>query len=166
MKKILVAACLVVLGVALAQAGDKSAAAGADKMAAAKAEMEKCAVCKVMAPHMDEFGPVMTMEVVNLNDGVALMHGVSDPKLVDKFHAVGAEMMKAGEATASMTPEQAKAGLCSFCYEINSVMGAGAKMSYGDTKTGDVMILTSSDAAMLQRLQALGAQCAAMAASM
>ncbi len=131
-------------------------------MAAMKAEMEKCTVCKLMVPHMEEFGASMTMEVVNLNDGVAFMHGVSDPKLVAKFHAVGAEMHKAGAATASWTPEQAKGGLCSFCQEMHSVMSAGAKMSHGETKTGDVMILTSSDPAVLQRLQGLGAKCAAM----
>lgn len=167
LKKILAGACLVALGSALALAGDeKKMAAGADPMAQAKAEMAKCTVCKVMAPHLDTFGPAMTMEVVHLNDGVAIMHGVSDPALVAKFHAVGAEMHKAGEACASMTDEQAKASLCSFCYEMHSCMNAGAKMSAGNTKTGDMMIMTSSDAAMQQRLRELGAKCEAMAAQM
>ena len=124
------------------------------------------AVCKNMATHWDELAPVTTMEVVKLNDGIAMIHGVSDPAKVAKFHADCKLASTAGEATIAWSDEQAKTQLCEFCQEIRSAMKSGAKMSSGPTKLGDIMILTSSDPAVQTKLSALGDKCAAMSASM
>lgn len=161
----------VLLCTGIAAAGDTHAeAAGqpdaAAKMTAMKAEMMKCSVCKTLAPHMDELGPVMTWDIARLNDGIALMHGVSDPALVEKYHAVGAEMHKAGEGCMAMTDEQAKTQLCSFCQEVRSLVKAGATFSVGNTKMGDVMVFTSKDPALLQRINDLGTKCESQMASM
>jgi hypothetical protein len=75
-------------------------------------------------------------------------------------------MNKAGEACMTMTDEQAKTGLCEFCQEFRGVMKAGAKMSHGETKTGDVMVLTSSDPALKARLDGMATKCELMMASM
>ena len=108
----------------------------------------------------------MKMEVAKLNDGIALMHSVTDPAKAATFHAVGKEMGTAGEACIAMTDEQAKTQLCEYCQGIRSVMKAGAKMSQGNTKMGDIMVLTSSDPAVQSQISALGEKCAMMAASM
>jgi Flp pilus assembly secretin CpaC len=119
-----------------------------------------------MAPHIDTFMPIMTMDVAKLNDGVMMMHGVSDPSKAAEFHAVCAQMSKAGEATMTMTDEQAKAELCMFCQGIRTAMKSGAKMSQGETKLGDVMVMTSADAAVQAQLFALADQCQMMSEMM
>lgn len=166
LKKLTAAACMLTLAAGVAFAGAPAAKgaapAGAEKMAAMKAVMMKCAVCKHMAAHLDEIGP-MTMDVANLNDGVALMHGVKNPAKADAFHAACRETETAGEAAMSMTDEQAKTDLCAMCQDIHTAMKAGAKMSIGDTANGNVMVLTSSDPAVQKTLTGLGEKCAMMA---
>lgn len=173
---ILICICILALATGLAWAGDaakakakaEGAAAhshGADA-AAMHAEMMKCAVCKNMAPHMETFMPIMTMDVAKLNDGVMMMHGVSDPSKAAEFHALCAQMSAAGEATMKMTDEQAKTELCSFCQGIRSAMKSGAKMSQGQTKLSDVMVMTSADPAVQTQLFALADQCAMMSEMM
>lgn len=162
-KKILAGACTVLLAMAIAHAGDTmKTGAASEHMQKMKAEMANCTVCKAMVPHLDSLGPVMTMEVANLNDGVAIMHGVSDPAKTAEFHTMSAEMHKNGQACMTMTDEQAKTGLCSMCQEMRATMKAGAKMSAGNTKTGDIMVLTSSDPALKTRIDAIGEKCAMM----
>jgi len=139
--------------------------ASAEKMQAMKAEMMKCAVCKNFAAHMDEIGP-MKAEVVKLNDGVAMIHSVSDPSKLPVYRAACEATHKAGEASMNLTDEQASTQLCSMCQDIRSAMKAGAKMSVGNTKMGDMMILTSSDPAVQTKLSALATKCEMMAASM
>jgi hypothetical protein len=132
-----------------------------------KAEMMKCFVCKHIAMHMDEIGP-MGMESVKLNDGVAISHWVkgNDPKRITAFHAACSEANAAGQASMSMTDEQARTQLCEFCQSIRSAAKAGALLSFGETHSGDIMVLTSSDPAVGGQLAALQQKCAMMAASM
>jgi hypothetical protein len=173
-RKILVVSCLLALCVGVAVAGDahktatKGAAAAATKMTSdqIQAEMMKCDVCKHMAPHMKELGPVMTMDMATLNDGVAFMHGVSDPAVLDKYRKVSAEMHVAGEACMDYTDAQAKTQLCGMCQGIRTAMNSGAKMSMGPTKLGDVMVITSEDPAVQKQLADLGKMCEMMMASM
>ena len=187
LRKFLVTTCVLALGIAIAWAGEtatkaapaataKTATASAaktapkastaDMMQSVKAEMMKCAVCKNMAAHLDELGPVMTMDVAKLNDGVAIIHGVSDPTKAALFHASCEATHAAGQACMTMTDEQAKTQLCPFCQEMRAAIKAGAKMSAGETKTGDVMVLTSSDPAVQAKIGELAAKCAMIAESM
>ncbi len=165
-KKVLTAALFVVLAFALVWAGDKKAANTA-QMDAMKAEMMKCAVCKNVAMNMDEIGP-MGMEAAKLNDGLAIRHWVksADAKKVAAFHTACNAANQAGQTTLSWTDEQAKTDLCQFCQDMRTAMKAGAHMSYGDTKNGSMMILTSSDPAVQAQLGTLHEKCAMMAASM
>jgi hypothetical protein len=123
-----------------------SAPAGHPDMAEMKADFAKCMICKNMVPHADTLFPVMNMEIVKLNDGVALVHTVSDPAQVATYHAMHDAMAKAGEASMALTDEQAKTQLCGFCNEIRGLMKAGASMHIGPTKNGDIMAITSADA--------------------
>ncbi|HXF48171.1 MAG TPA: hypothetical protein VNL73_01940 [Verrucomicrobiae bacterium] len=165
-KKVLTAALFVILAIGLVWAGDKKAAGNA-QMEQMKAEMMKCAVCKNVAMHMDEIGP-MGMEAAKLNDGLAIRHWVksSDAAKVAAFHAACNAANKAGEATLGWSDEQAKTDLCQFCQDMRTAMKAGAHMSYGDTKNGSVMVLTSSDPGVQTQLTTLHEKCAMMAASM
>ena len=87
--RILVPALLLLLVSGLALAGDPAhKATGADAkahMEMMKAEMMKCAVCKNMAAHMDEYGATMKTEVIKTNNGMAMMHMVTDPKQVGRL---------------------------------------------------------------------------------
>jgi len=131
--------------------------------AAMKAEMAKCAVCKNMVAHFDELAPVMTMEVVNLDNGVVINHEVTDPSKVALFQSTCDAMSKAGEASMKMTDAQAKTELCSVCQEMRSAGKAGARFSKGKTKTGDMMVMTSDDPKVQAQLTALAQKCAMMA---
>ena len=174
LRKMLVVSCCMVLSVGVAVAGDvhktvtKGATASATKMTSDQitAEMMKCDVCKHMAPHMKELGPVMTRDMATLNDGVAFMHGVSDPAVLQKYRTVSAEMHAAGEACMDYTDAQAKSQLCGMCQGIRSAMKSGARMSVGPTKMGDVMVITSEDPAVQKQIADVGKMCEMMMASM
>jgi len=167
MKRLIAAACVLALACSAVWAGDPAKDAASKPMSAQhaemmKAEMMKCAVCKHMAAHLDEIGPIQT-DVVKLNDGFAQIHNVPPAKAA-ALHAACDEMSKAGEASLSMTDEQAKTQLCPMCQGIRDAMKAGAHMSQGKTKTGDMMVLTSTDPKVQSQIVALGDKCAMMAA--
>jgi hypothetical protein len=156
MKRILAVICMLMLCTS-AWAGD---AAKGKQMETMKAEMMKCAVCKHIAMHMDEIGPIQT-EVIHLNDGMAMTHTVA-PEKMSVFQAASAECSKAGMASMSLTEEQAKTQLCPLCQGIRSAVKAGATLSQGNTKNGDIMVLTSSDPKTQMQLTDLGQKCAMM----
>ncbi len=167
-KKLTLVALVLVVACAVAFAGDtKMGMDGKSMMDAMKSEMMKCTVCKHMAMHMDEFGPI-GMEAVKLNDGTVLSHWVKseDAKKIAAYHAAYDEMGKAAEGCASMTDEQAKTQLCSFCQEIHAAMKAGAKMSMGKSQKGDVMVMTSSDPAVQAKIAGIQEKCEMMASMM
>jgi len=164
-KKVLALALFVILTFALVWAGTDKKATTNPQMEMMKAEMMKCAVCSKMVPQMDAIGP-MKMEAVQLNNGLAVIHTVANSKNVATFHATCDEMSKAGEACMTMTDEQAKTDLCTFCQDMRSAMKAGAQMSKGHTKKGGMMVLTSSDPAVQAQLSTLHEKCVMMAASM
>lgn len=153
----------LVLGLAsIALAGSQTAK---PDMAAMMAEMNKCVVCKNMASKMEAIGP-MSMEVVTLNNGMAMMHSVKDMSKLPIFYAASDACAKAGAACATMTDAQVKTDLCSFCQEIHGVMKSGGSMSSGHTKTGDMMVITSNDPATQKQISAMASKCAMMASSM
>ena len=166
-KKVLTLVLLVVLAFSLVWAGDKKATMDAGKMEAMKAEMMKCAVCKNMAMQMDAMGPC-GMEVTTLNDGMAMRHWVKseDAKKIAAFHTGVEACGKAGAASMTMTDEQAKTDLCPWCQEVRSAMKAGAKMSYGTTKKGDLMVITSPEPTVQAQITNLRQQAEQWAASM
>lgn len=167
-KKLSLVALVLVVACAVAFAGDtKMGMAGKPTMEAMKSEMMKCAVCKHMGAHMEEFGPI-GMEAVKLNDGTMLSHWVTsnDAKKIAAYHAAYDEMCKAAEGCASMTDEQVKTQLCSFCQEIHGAMKSGAKMSMGKSKKGDVMVMTSTDPGTQAKIAAIQEKCEMMASMM
>lgn len=167
-KRVLGVLCAVGLfaGVASAGEGHQHSPGAVDMKSAMMAEMKKCEVCSHMAPHLDSLGPVMQMEVVRLNDGVAIMHHVTDAAKLPEFRTVNAEMHAAGGKCMEMSDADAQARLCTFCQDIRTNVKAGATMSAGETKSGDIMILTSSDPAVQKSLGELAAKCAMMAGHM
>lgn len=161
MKRIAVLMAALVVATCPAWAGDTAAKAKAANpaMDSMMAEMMKCSVCKHMAAHMTELAPVLSAEVVTLDNGMAVVHTVSDPKKVEIYHTASTEMSKAGEACMAMTDEQAKTELCPLCQEMRSVAKAGAQISSGLTKNGDILVVTSSDPALKPRIAGLQEKC-------
>jgi hypothetical protein len=167
MKRVLLAACFLVVTSAAAWANDPAQVASkkpasAKSMETMKAEMAKCSVCKHMGAHLDEIGP-MQMEVVRLDNGVAIVHSVPAAK-ADVYHKASVEMKEAGQACMTMTDEQAKTQLCSFCQELRGISKAGGKVSAGTTKNGDILVVTADDPAVQARITALASKCEMMAA--
>jgi len=152
---------------ATAFAGDDAKKADkAAMMEMMKAEMMKCAVCKNMMTGMDQYGPAMSTEVVTLDNGMAMVHNISDPAKVEVFHAAGNATAKAGMACLTMTDEQARAQLCEFCQATRELGKHGASISYGQTKMGDMMIISSNDPKVVGQIGELRSKCAMMASQM
>jgi hypothetical protein len=143
----------------------KPAMSGAPDMAMMKAEMMKCAVCKNMAAKMDQFG-TLKAEVVHLGNGMAMIHMVADPSKVEAYHVASAATAEAGKACMAFTDDQAKTELCQFCQEMRTAAKAGASISSGLTKTGDILVITSSDPMVQKQISALETKCQMMTASM
>lgn len=161
MKRLMAAVCTLLISTAV-WAGDQgmSKQMSAKHMQMMKAEMMKCAVCKHMAVHLDEIGPVQS-DVAQLNDGMAIIHNVP-PDKADVFHQAGEECSQAGMAAMNFTDEQAQTQLCAMCQGIRSAVKAGATMSQGQTKNGDIMVLTSNDPKVQAQLASLAEKCAMM----
>lgn len=152
-RAILAASLMTLIALGTAGAVDKKAAANTDAM---MAEMMNCAVCKHMVAHMDELMPVMSCEVISLDDGVAIAHSSSDPEKVALLQTTSAEMGEACAATLKMSDEEAASALCSLCNQFRGLMASGAHISKGTTKSGDIMIVTSDDAEMQAKIAAVG----------
>lgn len=168
MRRILITGCLLALAAGASFAGDKQGAMhhANDEMAMHMEMMGKCDICKNMLPHMESLGPVMTMDYAKLNDGIAMMHGVSDPAKLAEYRKMSAAMDQAGEACMMLSDAEASTQLCTMCQHIRSAMQAGAKMSMGETKMGDVMVITSDDPKVQEQLGELGSMCSMMMESM
>jgi hypothetical protein len=156
MKRLMAVVCMLLVSTAV-WAGDQTMNKQMETM---KAEMMKCYVCKHMAMHLDEIGPVKT-DVAQLNDGLAIVSNVA-PEKAAVYHQAGAECAKAGEEAMAFTDEQAKAQLCPLCQGIHSAVKAGATFSEGETKNGSVMVLTSNDPKVQMQLNTLADKCAMM----
>lgn len=168
MKRIGMLTILLVFASGLVWAGDAAKMpAGTSPMAAMKDAMMKCYVCKNVASKFDQIGP-MGMEAVQLNDGVEFRHWVisSDPAKVAAFHAACNACSAAGQETVNWTDERAKTDLCEFCQGLRAAAKAGAHISQGSTKSADVTVWTSSDAAVQAQLSGLQKKCELMASSM
>jgi hypothetical protein len=168
MRKMMILACLALLASTSAWAGHgHEGKMDAAKMhEAMKAEMAKCMVCKNMAPHLDALGPVMKMEAVKLNDGMAITHSVTDPAKVTLYHTAWDAMHQAGDECMKLTDEQAKTQLCGFCQEVRSVAKAGATISAGKSKNGDVMVIRAADAPTQAQIASIHEKCVTMMAAM
>ncbi len=167
-RRITLVMALVAMTVAVVVAGDmQKATTGTPSMEAMKAGLMKCYVCKNIAAHMDEYGP-MGMEAVKLNDGLAIRHWVrsGDPKSVAALHTACMAAGKAGEEAMNFTDEQAKTQLCEQCQAIRAAAKAGARVSNGATSDGDIMVLTSPDPGVQMQLSSLEQKCAMMAVMM
>ncbi len=161
MKKVLLWTAALSLLVAL------PLAAGEDKaqMEAMKAEFSKCMMCKNFVPVMGELLPVMENEIVKLDNGMAMVHSVKDPQKVKLLHDVHAKLAASGPACIALSDADAKTQLCSLCQDIRSLVKAGAQMSTGTTKSGDIMVLTSTDPVVQKQLTSFESKCATMMAA-
>lgn len=129
-----------------------AAFAGPDDHEDMMTQMMNCEICRNMAVHMDELGPVMQHELVTMNDGMAMRDWVTDPSKVAVFREATSAMHTAAASCMSYTPEQAKAKLCTCCQGMLATLQAGATMSVGDTSNGDLCVLTSSDPAVQKQI--------------
>src|SRR5262249_7184529 len=112
--------------------------------------------------HMDVLGPVMKSEAIQMSDGMAEVHTITDPSKLQLFRDSCAAMAAASQNCMTMTDEEASQKLCSFCQGMRTAMKAGAHLSTGDTKNGNLMVVTSSDPAVKAQIQGLYNKCAIM----
>jgi hypothetical protein len=143
-----------------------TAPAGAGEHADMMTQFMNCDVCKNLAVHMEELGPVMKHEFIALNDGVAMHHWITDPAKVALYHEASAKMTEAGNACMSYTEEQVKQKLCACCQGIHALMAAGAEMSLGQSADGDLMVLTADDPAVQTSIAEWSAKMQQMMGSM
>lgn len=160
MKKLVVAASILAILAAMPVWAGK----GMDKaqMEAMKAEFAKCMMCKNFLPVFDELMPVLQGEVVKLDNGMAMIHTVSDPTKLKLLHDVHAKMDVSGDACMALSDADAAKQLCTMCQDMRTLVKAGAQMSHGTTKTGDLMVLASADPKVVAQINGFQAKCATM----
>ena len=129
-------ACLT-LTVAVATAGDK-----------AWFDLENCGMCKNM---MAETGLMENMEWETHVIASGMMSiTVVDPAYAEAFQRANKNMEKAH--AAMMKGEQTN--LCGFCQSYGSLFQAGATMEKIEINSGQVMLVTSSDAKLVKKIHA------------
>jgi hypothetical protein len=166
-KKVMLTALFIVLAFALVWAGDaKKGKMDPKMMEQMKAEMMKCAVCKNMAGSMEQLMPVMKMEVVKLDNGMAMTGSVTNPKMVTTYHGLCDQWSGAMASVMQMADDKAKTDLCQHCQGMRGVVKAGAQMSYGKTQTGDLLVFSSNDPAVQVQIATLHDQCVTMMSQM
>jgi len=109
--------------------------------------------------------PVMTTEVVKMDNGMAIVHHISDAKVVPTFQAACSEMAAAGKACTTMTEAEWKAALCDHCEQMMALVQSGASIGSGNTKDGTMLVLTSSDPAVQTKIANFEMQCEQMMAA-
>jgi hypothetical protein len=160
-KSVWFVALTVWLALITAWAGEPAAADHEAMMAG----LMDCAVCKNMAPHMATLMPVMSLEFVEMTNGMAMVHAVSDPSKIAEYHEMSAATAKAGQACMTFSDTEASENLCHFCQSIRSLGKAGATVSHGDTKAGDMLVITSEDPAVQAQIAAFRTQAQEMMGS-
>ena len=158
----LVLAVAFAANVAIGKGDDKMSK---EKMEMMKTEFSKCMICKNMVGDMDKLMPVMKSEFVKLNDGMAIVHTVSDPKMAEVLHKDCGLMQNAGMEAMKLSDADMKTQLCPMCQEIVGAAKAGATLSTGDTMNGSMLVLTSPDPALQTRLMNFQQKCVAMMGS-
>ena len=117
--------------------------------------MMNCTMCSKMAPHMAELEPVLKGEIVELNNGMAMIHTITDAKKVDAYHTVSLSMQEVGAECMAYSDADAKEKLCDHCNGIRSAINAGANFSMGLTENGDMMVLTSEKPEVQAKIDAV-----------
>lgn len=129
-----------------------------------KAEFSKCMMCKNYLPVFDELMPVLQTEFVHLDNGMVMVHTVTDPAKVEMLHQVNAKLAETAGPAMQLADADAKTKLCPMCQEIRHLAHAGAMISSGTTKSGDLVLVVSSDPEVQAEIVAFKGQCEAMMA--
>ena len=162
MKRIVPLACIVALVAALPLWAGQDSKEQAEAM---KAEFAKCMMCKNFLPVYDQLMPVMQHEVVQLDNGMAIVCTVPDAQKVKLLHEANAKVAATADACMKLTDAEATKQLCPMCQDIRTAAKAGAVVSNGKTKTGTLLVLSSADPKVRAQLASLQAKCATMMAS-
>jgi len=112
-------------------------------------DMQNCAMCKSMTA---EKGLIEHSSFDTYATATGLVSVCTvDPAYKEAFARAGAKMMatmKDLEAGKDVGP------LCGFCTSYGELMKAGAKSDMFTTATGDISTLTSTDPALIAKIQA------------
>ena len=139
MKRILFLSMICLgLAAAIVQAGDEKP----------WLDPENCDMCTNM---MAQPGLLEHMKMENLNVGSGMISLVTvDPEFQAAYATAYAGMQKSGEKM--MAGEEMN--LCGCCTDIGALMTAGAKMDNLPTANGSVMLLSSTDPKLVEKIHA------------
>jgi hypothetical protein len=113
-------------------------------------DMENCAMCKNMSA---EEGLMENMSFEHHLTAMGMMSMcVVKPGFEEKYAKAAAGMME----TQKMMMAGEKVDLCGLCISMGSLMQSGAKVEQIETKGGHVMLMSSSDEAMIAKIHAHG----------
>ncbi len=119
--------------------------------------MKRCELCKLFAEQPDMM-LAARLSVIDLKNGMALLHTVHDPGRIKAFQEFSEGFMAKAEEFRSRPPEETKKKLCSICRRFGDLVIAGAVMDYSDTPVGTITIMTSSDPDLVNKIHALAQQ--------
>ena len=128
-------ACLG-LGLAVAEAGDK-----------AWFDMENCAMCQNLSGEPGLLDH-MTWENHVISNGMMSFTSV-DPEYQEKYEKAKKNM----EATGQKLMSGEQMNLCGSCMSFGGLVMAGVNMEVVNIKAGEVMLMTSTDEALVKKIQ-------------
>lgn len=128
----------------------------AEKKMQMKAEFSKCHVCKSMVPYMEtEWWWSTGHEVLDLKNGVVVMHLATDKKYLGDFHKMCSAMEMAIGEVKTMTEKEAQGKMCQHCQDMASLGRSGANMESFLTQSGSLMVMTSDKPENIQKMHDL-----------
>lgn len=136
------------LSIAIALTIGASAFAQHDEKDAAWFDMKSCAICKNMAG-VEGFMEKVKWESHIIDNGLLTVTVMPDD-LKEKW----AEMMKGVEATIAKVEAGEETELCGFCTSMGGLIQAGAKKTEIDSAGGKIMMLTSDDPKVVEKIHA------------
>jgi len=139
-----------IAGLVVCCAASAYAASSADSF---DQQMQKCEVCKVMAAKPDLMKN-MTWKTHKIDNGMLSVATVPKDKK-GEFDAVHDQMMQNVEKVKAKQQQGQPVQLCEYCTAMSELMKAGANKQDIETETGDICLVTSNDAAVIQKIHAL-----------
>jgi hypothetical protein len=136
-------AAVVLATLVLGAAGTLSATEGS-----AWFDMNNCSMCTSMT---SEQGLMEHMKWENFKVATGMVSLTTvDPAYAEAWARASAKM----DETGAKLMKGEKLPLCGCCQDIMDMMSAGAKMDHLKTNGGSAMVLTSTDAALIGKIQA------------
>jgi len=140
-------------------------ACSSDKACDESAAFANCEICKDIFKHMDLM-VATDYDVADFTNGAVFTLHLRNPKLMDEFRAVEKMDKENCEKYANLGDDELDKRLCPFCSEYFKLRKRGLEEERISTPTGSLLVLNTTDPALLKDLHTYTNQVRQMLATM